>query len=141
MVVQLTLVFVGRGHRLRQKIDLIEPGEAKGALQPINRELIVGRILGAAEMDRTADYESGSQVTELLFRGFSQIAKQDADQFFERIGFAENLRLIEQAACQIRLCRLDEPAGRFRIEITLYRVRSGNHAEVLRSRSVVFFEV
>jgi len=75
------LIFVGGSDRLGKKPHLIEAGVGEGSAQPTQRELIIRVVPSAAEMYRTTGDQSRAEIAELGFRGFSEVAQKDANQF------------------------------------------------------------
>jgi hypothetical protein len=67
----------------------------RGGVDKIDQRVKLLRFFCPTEMYRSPDDQTRTQVAELFFGGFSEITKQNADQVFEVVGLAEDLRLSE----------------------------------------------
>jgi hypothetical protein len=67
--------------------------------------------------------------------------KQTIHATADLLRFTRNLSLIEQAAGEVGLHRLNQPARRLRVQITLDRVGPGDHTELAGSSAVMFVKI
>ena len=140
-MIEPLLVFVSRRDRLGKKVNVIEAGIFKRRAQAAHGKFVIAWFFGSAEVHWSTDNQSRTQIAQLSFGGLSQMAQQNPDQFFERVGFAEYLGLVKKPAGEIGFHRQNQPARGLGVEIAMNRVRAGDHPQPIAARAIVFVKI